>query len=229
LLALWVVELVIAASAGGSVRAMARVAMQEFAAPPDGRILYAVAELGEMDPSLRAGMGAAILASVAIGLCVWTIAAPLVIVWIQRPREEIVARWARALGPSVAITLWHLALRIAILLAIAVSVGPLPRFRRSEPCCGARGCSCRSSACTSSSGAWRGSCWRSRCAPPGGSRGPDASWRWSESPAPRSVGGLHCASVPGGPRQARASPDRPWARVRAVVGPAPRARRGHRV
>jgi hypothetical protein len=127
LLALWVVELVIAASAGGSVRAMARVAMQEFAAPPDGRILYAVAELGEMDPSLRAGMGAAILASVAIGLCVWTIAAPLVIVWIQRPREEIVARRARALGPSVAITLWHLALRIAILLAIAVSVGPLPR------------------------------------------------------------------------------------------------------
>lgn len=127
LLALWVVELVIAASAGGSVRAMARVAMQEFAAPPDGRILYALAELGELDPSLRAGLGAAILASVVIGLVMWTIAAPLVIVWIDGKRDDVIGRWARALLPSIAITLWHLALRIAILLAIAMSVGPLPR------------------------------------------------------------------------------------------------------
>lgn len=127
LLALWVVELVVAASAGGSVRAMARVAMEEFAAPPDGRILYSLAELGEIDPSLRAGLGAAILASLAIGLVVWTIAAPLVIVWLDGERRDVVGRFARALLPSLAITLWHLALRIAILLALAMSLGPLPR------------------------------------------------------------------------------------------------------
>jgi len=126
-LALWVVELVVAASAGGSVRAMARMVMQEFAVPPDGRILYAVAEIGELDPALRGGLGSALVASVAIGLVVWTLASPLLIVWLQGPREDVAARWARALGPSIAITLWHLTLRIAILLAVGMSVGPLPR------------------------------------------------------------------------------------------------------
>ena len=126
-LALWVVELVVAASAGGVVRAMARTVMQEFAAPPDGRILYALAELGEQDPALRAGVGAAIIASVVLGLVVWTIASPLLIVWLQGPREDTAGRWGRALLPSIAITLWHLALRIAILLAVVMSVGPLPR------------------------------------------------------------------------------------------------------
>jgi hypothetical protein len=126
-LALWIVELVVAASAGGAVRAMARTVMQEFAVPPDGRILYALAELGEQDPALRAGVGSALIASVAIGLVVWTLASPLLIVWLQSPREDTAARWARALAPSIAITLWHLALRIAILLAVGMSVGPLPR------------------------------------------------------------------------------------------------------
>lgn len=126
-LALWVVELVIAASAGGAVRAMARTVMQEFAAPPDGRILYALAEIGELDPALRAGLGAALVASFVLGLVVWTLASPLLIVWLQGPRDDVLARWARALGPSLAITLWHLALRVAILLAVGMSVGPLPR------------------------------------------------------------------------------------------------------
>jgi hypothetical protein len=116
----------VAASVGGSVRAMARAVMQEFAVPPDGRILYALAEMGERDPALGVGIGAALVASVALGLVVWTIASPLLIVWLHGPREDVAARWGRAIGPSVAITLWHLPLRIAIMFAVGMSVGPLP-------------------------------------------------------------------------------------------------------
>lgn len=127
-LGLWVVELVVAACAGGSVRAMSRMVMQEFALPPDGRLLYGLAEIGELDPSLRAGVGAALLASTAIGMVVWAVASPLLIAWLHGPRDEVATRWAKTIVPTIATTAWHVLLRIAVFFAIATTTSSLPRW-----------------------------------------------------------------------------------------------------
>lgn len=126
-LALWAIELVVAAAAGGAMRAMAKLALQEFALPPDGRLLLAIAELGENDPALRAGLGASLVGSLVLGLVLWTLLAPLLVVWLHGGRDGIVVRWARSLGGAIATTLWHLALRLALLLVVGASVAALPR------------------------------------------------------------------------------------------------------
>ena len=127
-LALWLVEIVVAACAGGSVRAMSRMVMQEFALPPDGRLLYGLAEIGELDPSLRAGVGAALIASTVIGLVVWAVASPLLIAWLQGPREDVTVRWAKTIVPTIATTAWHVLLRIAVLFAVGTTTSSLPRW-----------------------------------------------------------------------------------------------------
>jgi len=131
-LALWAVELVVAAAAGGAVRAMTTMAMNEYALPPDGRLLLAIAELGEIDPALRAGLGASLVASLVLGLVLWTVLTPLLVVWMQGThdgtgRDGLVVRWARSLGGVVATTAWHLLLRVVLLVVLVTSLGPLPR------------------------------------------------------------------------------------------------------
>lgn len=128
LVAIVLVELVLASAVGASVRGQVIGALADFALPDD-HLMYAIAELVGFHPQIIVAILLAIAGGGVLVTVLWTLLAPAVLVRLARgplPAAETGGAWLGTLGGAIATTLWHLLLRAGLAFAIVGSVTPLP-------------------------------------------------------------------------------------------------------
>lgn len=119
-LAIWLVEIAIAATAAFALRTHVAAALDDFVLPDD-HVLYAAAELGAWHPQLLVAAVVGVMLSGLLGMLLWSLLAPLVLLRLHvgpQPAAELGSRWLTVLPGALATTAWHGALRVLIVLVL---------------------------------------------------------------------------------------------------------------
>lgn len=128
-LALWAGQIAVALVFGSVLASLVAAAMSPFAALDDGYVFGAVVELLSLHPSVGAAVLAGLATGALVGVLGWTLAAGFVIGRLGGVRrDELGPRWISTLPGVFVTSLWHLAIRGALLFAVALAVAPLPRL-----------------------------------------------------------------------------------------------------
>lgn len=124
-LAIWLVEIAIAATAAFALRTHVAAALDDFVLPDD-HLLYAAAELGSWHPQLLVAAVVGVLLSGLLGLVLWSVVAPAVLLRLHagpQPASELGGRWLTVLPGALATTAWHGGLRVLIVLIVGSTLG----------------------------------------------------------------------------------------------------------
>jgi hypothetical protein len=124
-IAIWLVEIAIAATAAFALRTHVAAALDDFVLP-DHHVLYAAAELGSWHPQLLVAALVGVMLSGLLGLVVWSLVAPAVLLRLHggpQPAAQLGARWLTVLPGALATTAWHGGLRVLIVLVVGSTLG----------------------------------------------------------------------------------------------------------
>lgn len=127
--ALWLVQVLVAAAIGLSLRASIEQAIAPHAIADDGRRLFALLDVLTDHRGAIAGFSAITLASALGGMIAWTLVSGAMIVRLsgQTDPREIAFLWWRSL-PAVAVqSLWHVGMRGLVVFAVIALAGSVPR------------------------------------------------------------------------------------------------------
>ncbi len=124
-------HLLLAAAIGGATRSAIGAAMGRSVLADDSRLWYAVLELFDRSPGLLESIRHLVAGSGIVALGFWTLAAAGVLHRLRAPAPlpRLAAAAVRGLPGVVAVTLWHLPARAALLAAaggLAAAVVDLP-------------------------------------------------------------------------------------------------------
>lgn len=123
----WIGLVLGAALVGGLVRAIVASAVVPFGVLHPGRVLYGLAEILAEHPAVATTVVVGIVSSAVLSGLAWLLLSPLCIARLAgRPWPEAAARAMQTLPAILVQSLWHLVLRIVVLLALLLTVQPLP-------------------------------------------------------------------------------------------------------
>jgi len=128
----WIAVAFIAGLVGIRMRFVVAAAVGPFDALDLDRVLFATLDVVRDHPSLSTGLVTSVLASAIVGAISWTLLSPLVIARLAgvppRPWSEVGSLALTKIPAVVVQSLWHLLMRVALMLAVLLSVQPLPAW-----------------------------------------------------------------------------------------------------
>jgi hypothetical protein len=128
--ALWLVELGIAAFFGYSARKAVGAALGGYAVLYDGHLLFSIADLLIDHPAVAAQIVSAVMGSAVLAVGLWTLLAGGIISRLAGvPGWERLAAASTKWLPGIVVTsLWHLLLRGILVAGVALATAALPRM-----------------------------------------------------------------------------------------------------
>ncbi len=123
----WIGLIVAAAVVGALVRAIVASAVVPFGVLHPGRVLYGLAEVLAEQPAVATAVAVAVVSSAVLSALAWLLLSPLCIARLAgRPWPEAAGRAMQTLPAVLVQSLWHGVLRVAVLVALGLTVQPLP-------------------------------------------------------------------------------------------------------
>jgi hypothetical protein len=128
--ALWLVEIGIAAFVGYSARQAVAAALGGYSVLGDGHLLFAIADLLIDHPAVASQIVSSAIGSAVLGVVLWTILAGGIVSRLAGVVgwERLTAASARWLPAIVVTSLWHLLLRGILVAAVMLGTAALPRM-----------------------------------------------------------------------------------------------------